>query len=1144
MSSTTGSQNLLVNVFRPVYTYSSGQFTSTLELASVGYSGNTISVFTAAVGDAAENVYVGSNAGNAFNNIQACSSNTVLGYNAAGLISNVSNSTYLGANTGFGVSNASNVIAIGANAGGAGTSNIFVGNSTQSTGSRNILIGHGINSGGSSNLLRIGNNLYGNLANRWVGIGTDTSTSINNFDVSGNAKVSGILSAGAFDVSAIASTNLIVPGYIRNAVTPTQFDISGGNISNSGSNTTNTTITRNLYAPSTTDVSAISYINMGTGQNGGAGGPSSNLQFLWLRGGGNPFRYAGINYGSFNTQSFLTYNGGGGTLVTKYMDTLPTAQSQLDACASILTLTSTGRVGIGTAAPLSILDISGQDTTLRIADQRTTGIPSIEFIRGTSTTYGGDVNTDWRIRNSNGSLFFNRADNTGVAANNGDFGVMTFDGRMGIGTTAPTALLEVAQAGTGVQASTMLYAGSGGGASGSNLATSVYKIRGGGGGDVSGALQFNLVEANANFGFSVLDSNAQPYLRFDGTNDRLGVGTLTPQTAIDVSSSGVVTATLRNNAAQASIRIAGNGVPDASGILLYHNTTDQGVYSSNAQPLHIWTNNTRRITVLSNGNVGISSSNPVYRLDTLGVTRFETSTSNSSVTNNVIVQNDFLDASNNTGRDYIAGNILLAGGTAAGVSGEWYGVRAAAVIPSGQFQDTVRLGLFTPRNSNDNTSVERLTILSGAGGGGGRVGIGTTAPGRALDVSGTAIVQGKNAAFRVIDTSTAFIDLLCIANDYGVIRTNGGIDNFPPGTLASAAGGITPKNRLSADSGASWLTGSSVGIGTVSPGTTLDISGTTRTSDLIVPGTSTLGNASLYVANNASLPASTGSQLWVAGGYPSPTVGRIVFGDGSGWYLRFARRVGSATTDLMSIGDNGFVGIGTTVPQYALDVSSGSVYTAVFRNNSTQAAVSVAGNGLANTDGISMISSSNACGLYSAGTAPLHVYNGGFIRTTLLSSGNFGINRQDPSHALDVNGTIRGSSNIVAVATASNWVATPTSITDTSLTIAYTPKQSTAASVRLFITGNVDTGVGAGSGFDETYVQIRNNATVLTQFIQRGFDQVMDGRSANRYHGGRFAVVTVAGNATSLINMRIVRGGDDTPTVENGYLRVEELSTT
>ena len=196
MSSTAGIQNLLVNVFRPIYTYDplTTLFTPKLSLSNIdNYSGNNISVFTAAVGDSASNVYVGSNAGNLYTAIQASSNNTALGEHAGNVISNVSNSTYLGYNTGAGASNASNVIAIGAGAGGNGISNIFVGNGTGSTGSNNILIGHGINAGSSNYKFQLGTSVYGDLSKNWIGIGTSTSIDPTDgrFDVSGNVYVLG-----------------------------------------------------------------------------------------------------------------------------------------------------------------------------------------------------------------------------------------------------------------------------------------------------------------------------------------------------------------------------------------------------------------------------------------------------------------------------------------------------------------------------------------------------------------------------------------------------------------------------------------------------------------------------------------------------------------------------------------------------------------------------------------------------------------------------------------------------------------------------------------------------------------------------------------------------------------------------------------
>ena len=198
MSSTRGIQNLLVNVFRPVYVYDPASattlFTPRLEMSNIDtYSGNTMSVYTLAIGDTAGNVYIGSNAGNTYTQIKSCSNVTAVGFGAGSNISNVSNSVYLGYYTGAGSANASNVIAIGATANGNGVSNIYIGNGTGSIGSSNIFIGHGIAPGTVSNSLRIGSsNIYGNLSNGWVGINKSTpGISTNRLDVSGDTQITG-----------------------------------------------------------------------------------------------------------------------------------------------------------------------------------------------------------------------------------------------------------------------------------------------------------------------------------------------------------------------------------------------------------------------------------------------------------------------------------------------------------------------------------------------------------------------------------------------------------------------------------------------------------------------------------------------------------------------------------------------------------------------------------------------------------------------------------------------------------------------------------------------------------------------------------------------------------------------------------------
>lgn len=199
---TTGIQNYLSNVFRPVYTYDTTtfNFTPRLELSNIDvYSGNSISVFTAAVGDSNSNVYVGSNAGNPYNITRSCQRVTALGYTAAGGLSNDSNSVYIGYNSGFQSSNASDIIAIGANsAANGGASNIFIGTNTKAIGSSNIFIGHQISSN-VSNQIRIGLSnqipIAADLSLGWVGLGGPLSPSNanNKLDISGNTQIQGQL---------------------------------------------------------------------------------------------------------------------------------------------------------------------------------------------------------------------------------------------------------------------------------------------------------------------------------------------------------------------------------------------------------------------------------------------------------------------------------------------------------------------------------------------------------------------------------------------------------------------------------------------------------------------------------------------------------------------------------------------------------------------------------------------------------------------------------------------------------------------------------------------------------------------------------------------------------------------------------------
>lgn len=59
------------------------------------------------------------------------------------------------------------------------------------------------------------------------------------------------------------------------------------------------------------------------------------------------------------------------------------------------------------------------------------------------------------------------------------------------------------------------------------------------------------------------------------------------------------------------------------------------------------------------------------------------------------------------------------------------------------------------------------------------------------------------------------------------------------------------------------------------------------------------------ITGHGTLPAATPSNLYIAGGFTSPVLGKIYVGDGSGWELDLAKRTGSADTTLFKFKDSG-----------------------------------------------------------------------------------------------------------------------------------------------------------------------------------------------------------------------------------------------
>ncbi len=97
--------------------------------------------------------------------------------------------------------------------------------------------------------------------------------------------------------------------------------------------------------------------------------------------------------------------------------------------------------------------------------------------------------------------------------------------------------------------------------------------------------------------------------------------------------------------------------------------------------------------------------------------------------------------------------------------------------------------------------------------------------------------------------------------------------------------------------------GGSVGIGTAAPSVALEVAGSIRPTGGI------------------DLPVQVSGNAVLVGGAGTPDSGRIIIGDGSGWKYKISKRIASATTDLVTFTDTGFVGIGVATPTVALDVA-------------------------------------------------------------------------------------------------------------------------------------------------------------------------------------------------------------------------------
>jgi hypothetical protein len=284
-----------------------------------------------------------------------------------------------------------------------------------------------------------------------------------------------------------------------------------------------------------------------------------------------------------------------------------------------LTVLSNGSVGIGTVSPATFVDISYSAANNYVNIRGADG-----FQQALSFT---DSAQRW--------IIYKPANTTALRFNDATTDRVTFlnGGNVGIGTTNPQTLLDVVRPGTGVQSAVRIYAGEGGGSVVTNTAMLRFAVKGGGGGDVSSDFILNF--DGGNYGISVRDSQATsvPYVRFDSTNRRLGVGTVSPRSPLDVSgmtgtanslarfygSAFPSAVSIQNDVGEALLSIAysaGDFYASANSgdFVLRGNTSNKRVHIVSTTNGSTWNG----LTVNSNGSVGIGTSAPGSILDISG----------------------------------------------------------------------------------------------------------------------------------------------------------------------------------------------------------------------------------------------------------------------------------------------------------------------------------------------------------------------------------------------------------------------------------------------------------------------------------------------------------------------------------------------
>ena len=638
---------------------------------------------------------------------------------------------------------------------------------------------------------------------------------------------------------------------------------------------------------------------------------------------------------------------------------------------SLLRVLTNGNVGINTTSPATKLQVNGTFASNALW----TDGSSIGYWGSYSTAYGG---LTW---DTGHATVFATSGNRLQFGSNGSSPDMTIGtgGNVGIGTTSPADLLHV-------------YGGS---------ADQFLKVQ-----NTSTYTGLWLEDAGTNNGwlllsgytdgaaagdFAIREYGVQTSLTIKQTSGNVGIGITNPSYKLHVNGGA---------ASRADVQVTYNslGTTNADGAQFGIQSAGAYIWNFENSPVYFGTNNTRRVDISSDGNVGIGSTSPTNKLEVVGgvtATSFtgsfkgnldgnaSTATTATNVAWTGVTAGErtnytlgFEPADNTS--SYAGFYFSAPGGSE---NGGYFLIRGGAdndVYTQNGITLVADAGWLTlaQRTQSDKgirfmtgaTSTTRMTIANG-----GNVGIGSTAPGFKLDVNGDIYANGD------IRSQGIFRDY----QGEALLQTNTSAIT----QLGSAAAGTSRQLAFLAGNAERMRinTSGDVGIGTTSPDGDLHVYGSATTGGIRVGGGNGTSNSRIFIeaAGNNSyidsygdsnykplaieasvlrLNASSGGSVGI--GTTSPSTKLHVYSSGGGLELNtgatttleFIDRADTAATvntafytrygyfswniggysEAMRITGAGNIGIGTTAPAYKFHLQ-GSNLMATFRNSSTSA---------------------------------------------------------------------------------------------------------------------------------------------------------------------------------------------------------------